>query len=97
MEEGLILVMDLDGTLISEEIVKRIYREAYMETLKIMRERGIEIPEEFYFPNFKDYYELARRFKLFRKVYKARRFKLFRKICEIYEDIYSKVLEKILW
>jgi len=79
MEEGLILVMDLDGTLISEEIAERMYREAYMETLKIMRERGIEIPAEFYSYNFKNSCELTRRFKLFE---------------EIYKDVYPRVLEK---
>ena len=48
MEEELIIVIDLDGTLISDEISQKIYREAYIETLKKMKERGIEIPDEFF-------------------------------------------------
>ena len=80
MKEDLVLVIDLDGTLVSEEISERIYKEAYMETLERVRERGIEIPVEFYFHSFKNYCELTRRFRIFE---------------EIYKDIYEEVRKKI--
>jgi beta-phosphoglucomutase-like phosphatase (HAD superfamily) len=81
MEEDLILVVDLDGTLISDEVAKKIYREAYIETLKIMRKRGIKIPEEFSSHSFENYRELAKRYKEFKKVY---------------EDIYPKAIKKYI-
>jgi DNA replicative helicase MCM subunit Mcm2 (Cdc46/Mcm family) len=79
MEEDLVVVIDLDGTLISDELAKKIYIEAYIETLKIMRERGIKIPEEFSSHSFENYRELAKRYKEFKR---------------IYETIYPKVMEK---
>ena len=81
MEEDLVVVIDLDGTLISDELAKKIYREAYIETLKIMRERGIKIPEEFSSHSFENYRELAKRYKEFKR---------------IYETIYPKVMEKYI-
>ena len=81
MEEDLILVIDLDGTLISDELAQKIYREAYIETLKIMRERGIEIPDKFSSHSFENYCELAKRYKEFK---------------EIYETIYPKAMKKYI-
>jgi hypothetical protein len=81
MEEDLILVIDLDGTLISDELAQKIYREAYIETLKIMRERGIEILDKFSSHSFENYCELAKRYKEFK---------------EIYETIYPKAMEKYI-
>jgi hypothetical protein len=81
MEEELILVIDLDGTLISDEVAQKIYREAYIETLKIMRERGIKIPDEFSSHSFENYCKVAERYKEFK---------------EIYKTIYSKAMEKYI-
>jgi len=77
----LILVIDLDGTLISDEVAQKIYREAYIETLKIMRERGIEIPDEFFSHSFKNYCKVSERYEEFKEIYKA---------------IYSKAMEKYI-
>jgi hypothetical protein len=81
MEEDLILVIDLDGTLISDEVAQKIYREAYIETLKIMRERGIEILDEFFSHSFENYCKVAERYEEFK---------------EIYKTIYPKAMEKYI-
>jgi hypothetical protein len=81
MEEDLILVIDLDGTLISDELAQKIYREAYIETLKIMSERGIEIPDEFSSHSFENYCKVAERYEEFK---------------EIYKTIYPKAMEKYI-
>ena len=81
MKGDLILVIDLDGTLISDETAKKIYREAYIETLKIMRKKGIKIPEEFSSHSFENYRELAKRYEEFKR---------------IYETIYPKVMKKYI-
>jgi len=79
MEEDLVLVIDLDGTLIPEEISQRVYKEAYIETLERMKERGIEVPLEFYHHAFEKYCELSEKYELFN---------------ELYERVYPEVLEK---
>jgi len=71
MEEELIIVIDLDGTLISDGISQKIYREAYIETLKKMKERGIEIPDEFFSHSFENYCEISKRYEDFEKIYKS--------------------------
>jgi len=77
----LILVIDLDGTLISDEVVQKIYREAYIETLKIMRERCIEIQDEFSSHGFENYCKVAERYEEFKEIYKI---------------IYPKTMEKYI-
>lgn len=77
----MILVIDLDGTLISDEVAQKIYRQAYIETLKIMRERGIEIQDEFFSHSFENYCKIAERYEEFK---------------EIYKTIYSKAMEKYI-
>jgi len=84
MKEDLVLVIDLDGTLVSEEISERIYKEAYMETLERVRERGIEIPAEFHSYSFKNYCELTKKSKMFNETYK-----------EVYERVWRKYIDGI--
>jgi len=80
-EKNLILVVDLDGTLISEEISQKIYREAYANALERLREREIEIPSEFQEHNFLNYCKVVRRYEGFEEIYKSE---------------YSQVLEKYM-
>ena len=81
MEKDLILVIDLDGTLISDEVAQKIYREAYIETLKIMRERGVEIPGKFSSHSFENYREIVERCEKFK---------------EIYDPVYSETIKKYI-
>ncbi|MGC9200858.1 MAG: HAD family hydrolase [Candidatus Aenigmatarchaeota archaeon] len=40
------VALDLDGTLISFERIYEIYRKAYEETIKSLKEKGVKIPKE---------------------------------------------------
>jgi len=77
----IILAIDLDGVLVSEDSALEIYEEAYLDTLEDLRKMGIKIPEEYRVHSFENYCKIA----------KGEHGELFR---EIYRRNYLKTLEE---
>jgi phosphoglycolate phosphatase-like HAD superfamily hydrolase len=81
-----VIVFDLDGTLISEEIPKKIYREAFRRSIERLRMEGFKVPE-----NFKDY-----SFKNYQAILKYEDLGLIDAFKSIYTLEYNRVLEEML-
>jgi histidinol phosphatase-like enzyme len=81
-----VIVFDLDGTLISEEIPKKIYREAFRRSIERLRMEGFKVPE-----NFKDY-----SFKNYQAILKYEDLGLRDAFRSIYPLEYNRVLEEML-
>jgi len=81
MRDKLILVVDLDGTLISTTTAKRIYQEAYFEAVKEFEKNGGRIPDELKNHSYENYRRLT---------------KMYSDFNEISKMAYEKVLEKYL-
>jgi histidinol phosphatase-like enzyme len=81
-----VIVFDLDGTLISEEIPKKIYREAFRRSIERLRMEGFKVPE-----NFKDY-----SFKNYQAILKYEDLGLRDAFKSIYTLEYNRVLEEML-
>ena len=81
-----VIVFDLDGTLISEEIPKKIYREAFRRSIERLRMEGFKVPE-----NFKDY-----SFKNYQAILKCEDYGLRDAFKSIYTLEYNRVLEEML-
>ena len=83
MGDDLILVIDLDGTLISEESIRKIYEESYYKTLEIMEKRGHKIRKKFRNHSFQNYRAIS-------NMYRDKDFD------KIYINVFLTVLEKYL-
>jgi phosphoglycolate phosphatase-like HAD superfamily hydrolase len=55
MESIDVIVFDLDGTLISEEISKKIYRDAFRRSIERLEIEGFKVPENFKDHSFQNY------------------------------------------
>jgi phosphoglycolate phosphatase-like HAD superfamily hydrolase len=86
MESIDVIVFDLDGTLISEDIPKKIYREAFRRSIERLRIEGFKVPE-----NFKDY-----SFQNYQAILKYEDLGLRNAFKSIYTLEYNRVLEEML-
>jgi hypothetical protein len=58
-----ILVLDLDGTLLTEEISRKMFEEAYYGTLEKLEDAGIVVDPKYRNPTFSNFNELSREIK----------------------------------
>jgi phosphoglycolate phosphatase-like HAD superfamily hydrolase len=86
MESIDVIVFDLDGTLISEDIPKKIYREAFRRSIERLRVEGFKVPE-----NFKDY-----SFQNYQAILNYEDLGLRNAFKSIYTLEYNRVLEEML-
>jgi beta-phosphoglucomutase-like phosphatase (HAD superfamily) len=93
------LILDLDGTLISQEKAERMYREAYYGAIRKLEERGVHVPDKYKNHAYSNFRELSRKIEDFSTVYLEeyeRSFNNFRREIEEEKERAQKIYEYLI-
>jgi beta-phosphoglucomutase-like phosphatase (HAD superfamily) len=93
------LILDLDGTLIKQEKVERMYREAYYGAIRKLEERGVHVPDKYKNHTYSNFRELSRKIEDFTTVFLEeyeRSFNNFRREIEEEKERAQKIYEYLV-
>ena len=77
-----VLVLDLDGTIIDQKVSDKLYTHAYCETLDKLKKNGINIPQELQTPSYDNFRRMAVERKDFLPIYTE----VLKKVVKMYEN-----------
>ena len=93
------LILDLDGTLIKQEKVERMYRDAYYEAIRKLEKRGVHVPDKYKNHTYSNFRELSRKIEDFTTVFLEeyeRSFNNFRREIEEEKERAQKIYEYLI-